>query len=492
MTAPAQMDEAAGPPVSAGTARAARNVVVVSAAELVGKVATLVFTVVVARELGPLGFGAFSYALALGLLLATLPSWGFDVVLLRRGSADRSDLGAALAQALALRTVLAVPVLVLGTLLGTLGRPSREAEIAVVLVLLASLSDVYAEAARSAAGALERRGLTSLALVAQRIANAVLAVALLAAGGGLVAVCSAYLGSALVGLALNALVLRRIGVAPDWSAVDRTRLAAMWRASFVLGIDTLVAMALFRLDAVMLGALRGDDDVAAYAVAYRLLETVLFVTWAVTRATFPAMTRAAEDSDDEAVGRITERGIAVVAALFVPYGVVLLVDGGQLLQLLFGDDYLTQSTVALRWLAFAPLAFALAYVGSAGLAARRRNRALLVSSVVAATVNVVGNVLLIPPLGSTGAALMTLVAFTLEGIIVITVLGRTTGVVRVDRALRVPVLAAGPLLATLLLLQQPVLVECALAGLLDLLVAAPLAARLAPDQVAVVRNLVGR
>jgi len=479
-------------PVSEGTARAARNVVVVTLAELAGKVATLVFTVVVARSLSPAGFGAFSYALALGLLLATVPTWGFDTVLLRRGSADRADLGPAFAQTLALRTVLAVPVLVLGAVAGTLGRPTAEAKVAVVLVLLASLADAYAEAARTAAGALERRGLMALAVVVQRLANAGLAVALLAAGGGLLSVCAAYLGSALVGLALSALVLRHIGIAPTWSAVDRASLAEMWRASFVLGVDTLVAMALFRLDAVLLGALDGDEAVAAYAVAYRLLETVLFVTWAVTRATFPAMARAAQDGEDEPVVRATERGLAVVAAVFVPYGVVLLAEGGAVLHLLFGDAYLAESTVALRWLAFAPLAFALAYVGSNALAALQRNRVLLLSSVAAAVVNVVGNLVAIPYFSTEGAAAMTLLAFTLEGGLVIAALQRSAGLVRLDRALRVPVLAAVPLLVLLLGLHLPVLAECALGGALYLLCWVPLATRLAPDQVAVVRTLVRR
>ena len=51
-----------------------------------------------------------------------------------------------------------------------------------------------------------------------------------------------------------------------------------------LGVDTVVAMALFRIDQVLLGAMKGDAAVGVYAAAYRLLETMLFVSWAVAAA----------------------------------------------------------------------------------------------------------------------------------------------------------------------------------------------------------------
>ena len=468
--------------------RAARNVVVVAVSELAGKIATLVFTIVAARHLGPAGFGAFSYALAFSLLLATLPSWGFDTVLIRRGSADAGRLDATLAQTLAMRTIVAAPVFVLGALVGAIGRPSRDAQIAVAVVLIASILDTYSDAARSAAGALEKRGRTSIALVVQRVANAVFAVVWLESGGGLLAVCTAYAGSALLGLGLNAVALRKVGIRPDWSAVDRPALADMWRASFVLGIDSIVAMALFRVDTVMLGAIDGDEAVASYAVAYRLLETVLFVNWAVTRAIFPAMSRT---TDAATILRATERGLSVVGVVFVPYAVILIVEGRAILELLFGAAYLDDATAVLRWLSLAPLAFALSFLGSNALMASRRNRALLLSSLLAAVLNVAANLVLIPLWSGVGAAITTTLAYLVEGVAVMFVLAGAFGWLRVDRALAVPVLAAPPLAAILVVVSAPVLVEIAVGGTVYLVTWFLLAARYAPDQVAVVRSIVG-
>lgn len=480
--APSAAGEGAG-------SRVARNVAIVAGAELAGKAATLVFTIVAARSLGAAGFGAFSYALAFSMLLATLPSWGFDSVLIRRGSADPDDLGPALAQTLALRSILAVPVLLLGGGLGALSRPSTEASVALMLILLATVLDTYGDAGRSAAGALEKRGRTSVALIAQRLATAVLAIVLLGSGSGLVTVAIVYLVASVFGQLLTWRALRVLRIRPDWSAVTRPQLRLMWRSSFVLGIDTLVAMALFRLDAVLLGLIRGDEELASYAVAYRLLETVLFVTWAVSRAIFPAMSRAKNDS--EAV-LLAEQGLSAVAAVFVPYGALLILEGPRLLQLLFGAEYTDQSALILRLLAAAPLAFALSYLASEVLIARNRNRAVLVSTVGAAVLNIVLNAVVIPLYGGPGAALATTVSYAAEGMVAIVLVAPTMGYLRVDRALRLPVLALPPMIAAMLVMHLPVLVECALGGLVYVLAWVPLARWLFPEQLRLVRSLAKR
>ena len=289
-TAPAA-DTAATAPGSTAR-RAGRNVVAVVTAELLGKGATLAFTVVVARQLGATGFGSFSYGLAFGLLLATFIAWGFDSEVMRRGSADRAELDRVVARALALRTVHALPIVVLGGVFGVLTRPDTGSAAALVLLMLAAVLDSYGDCLRTAATACGAPGPASFALVLQRVAACVLAITALAAGGGLVAVCTTYLASSVLGEAALVVMVRRLGVRFPRTAVTAAGLRELWRSSFLLGLDAVLGMALFRVDMLILGALAGDRDVAEYAVGYRLMETVLFVTWAVSRSLVPAMVQA--------------------------------------------------------------------------------------------------------------------------------------------------------------------------------------------------------
>lgn len=483
------MPSSVPPPAPGQAQRAARNVAVVAGGELTGKLATLVFAVLAARGLGPAGYGAFAYALSYGLLLATIPSWGFDSVLLRRGGTDVRDLPAALAQTLALRGALAVPVLLLGGAAGALTRPSRAAALALLLVLLACVADTFGDAGRAAAAAVERRGRAALALVVQRVAAAAIAAALLAQGAGLVPVAGGYLAASLLGQLLILRAVRRLGIRPDWAQVGRPQLAAMWRSSLVLGLDTLAAMALFRLDALLLGAIRGDAELAAYAVAYRLLETVLFVTWTVSRTLFPAMSRAARGPD---AVRLGEQALTAVGTVFVPYTVVLLIAGPDLLRLLFGAQFTGAGALAVRLLALAPLAFAVSYLASDVLIARARSREVLVATAVGAGANLALNLAVIPRYGAAGAAVATTASYAVEGAVAVVLAARLGRWLRVDRALALPLLAAPAAVLALAAAPGPVLLRCLLAAVGYAATWLLLGRWRFPEQVALLRSVVRR
>jgi O-antigen/teichoic acid export membrane protein len=467
--------------------RIGRNVVVIVAGELIGKGATLAFTVVVARQLGLTAFGHFSYALAFGLLLTTLASWGFDADVIRRGSADRRDLDAAVTEALVLRSIHAVPIILLGGSIGVVSRPNGAAAGALVLVVAATLIDGYGDTGRAAATACEQPGRSAAALVLQRVVACVLAIVALTGGGGLIAVSAAYLLSSIVGQLALIFLVRRMGV--RWRRVNREQLIRMWRSTFFIGVDTVFAMGLFRVDALMLEAIDGAKELGSYAVAYRLMETVLFVIWAVSRSLFPSMVRA---GSGRALSRVGENALAIAAALVVPVGVILYIDGAGLLHLLFGAQYGTESVISLKLLAFAPLAFALSFYTAYLLLVLGRSKQMLAATFVGFVVNVVLNLLLIPLYGAPGAAAVTTLSYIVEGLVSMIFLLPGSGVFRLDRALLPSAAAALPMAATLAVIHLPVLLEVVAAGLVYLATYIGLARWRDPKQLELLLSLVRR
>src|SRR5207249_1992890 len=103
----------------------------------------------------------------------------------------------------------------------------------------------------------QRQGGVSKALVVQRFATAALAVAALVAGFGLVGLAATYFVGTVVGAVGVLVSVRKMGVRFDRRLVKRRSFLQMGRLSIAVGIDTLVALALFRVDQVMLGALKG-------------------------------------------------------------------------------------------------------------------------------------------------------------------------------------------------------------------------------------------
>ncbi len=469
------------------TRRATRNAAALTLAEIAGKVATLAYTVAAVRTLSQEDFGAFAYAIAFSLLVATLPSWGFDPLLTQRGSRDPRRLPALLSETLVWRTGIAVPVFAAAGITGFLLAPGAESGVALLVVLAATFVDEYSDAGRAVAAAKQRQVGMSMALVVQRFVTAGLAIGALIAGLGLIGLSVAYLAGTLVGMAGVVLVVRRLGVSLDMAGVNREGLMRTGKLSVALGIDVLVAMALFRIDQIILAAIKGQGEVAAYAAAYRLVEAVLFFSWAIKRAVFPVMSAATEPWR---VRRGVEQGLAVLAVIYVPFAVGLWVEARPGLHLLFGAPYSTESLGALRWLAPTPLLFAIGFLGSSALIARGRRGPVLVSSLAAAVYNIALNLILIPRLGGTGAAIATTTAYALEALIVLVMLRPELGWIRLHRALLLPAVATALMGLAILGLTMDVIPETLLGAAVFLTAWTALASWRAPEQLAVLRSLV--
>jgi O-antigen/teichoic acid export membrane protein len=133
------------------------------------------------------------------------------------------------------------------------------------------------------------------------------------------------------------------------------------------------------------------------------------------------------------------------------------------IRLLFGSSYEHVSAGALRWLAAAPLCYLAGALATSALQAVRRRPLILASSLVALVVNVALNLVLIPRLAGTGAALATTVSYAVLAAVALAGLARAGVRVPLVRALLAP-LVTGALMAGLLVaLRLPAIAEVAIA-----------------------------
>ncbi len=471
------------------TRRTARNAAVSAGAQVTGKVGTLIWTVLAARILSESAFGAFFYALAVATLLSAVAEWGFDAVMVQRGSRDLTRLPELFSLAISWQTLIALPLFLLGGLAVAPSRPDGDARAVLGLVLLAVLLDIWSDSSRAASAAAQEQTGTAAALVLQRLATVVLAAAALLLDLGVVGLAGAFLLGSVVGAAAHLRALARLGVGFSPRGLDRASLNDFLQDTWVLGLTSVVLMAVFRLDAVLLQAFRGDEAVGDYSAAYRLLETVLFVAFALRSAVFPVLNNARTDA---AVAAGLNRGLSPVGLVFLPFGAVCLVEAPAVLDLLYGGDYARDGSSSLRWLAFAPLAYGIAYLLNAGLQARHLQPQMLRAALLAVIVNVALNLALLPRFGAAGAASATTVTYAVQAVAVALLLRRNGVATRVLPSMRESLVAAAALAALLWASPLPPLVEVPLGGLVYLVLWAAMVRRRDPQQLDVLRTLVRR
>ncbi|WP_167760963.1 oligosaccharide flippase family protein [Geodermatophilus sp. DF01_2] len=458
------------------------------AAELLGKMATFAWVLVATRLLDQAEFGALSFAMALGALLLYVPGWGFDIVLIHRGSSHPGRLDRYFTETLTLQ--LGLGLLAYGTALALLGSTygGTATGIAVAAVVLSTALDILSLTMRDAAIARQRQAGMAGALVVQRVVTAVLVISALTSGGGLLWTGVAILTGSVVGLLGHSVAVHRVGVRLRPGQVTPSGLRAMLDATWLVGITALILGSLPRLGSVLIQAIRGEAELATYAVAFRLVETVLFVAWVLRDAIFPVLSA---HPDDARAGRVLQTAMTAAAVVYLPFATVCTVLAPEVIGLLFGQQYADQSALTLVLLAPTPLLFGLAYFLLAGLAAHARNAAMLWTAAVALVVNLGLNLVLIPLLGSEGAALATSVTYLAQLVLLWTALRRVGVRPGLLGPLAIPGAAALLLALVLLSVPAPLPVLLALGGGVYIASAYWLARRWAPDQLRMVRETFG-
>jgi O-antigen/teichoic acid export membrane protein len=404
--------------------RAAGNVLATAGAQVLGKVLTLVWTVVAARELTRHDFGEFNFALSLALILSAISEWGFDPALVRMASRSQADRDRHYTEAFVAESL--VGVLLFGAVIAAV-LPTRDTgadRLAMALVFIAVFVDLWNDTARSVGAAAARQGRTSAALLVQRVVTAALVLPLLWLGTGIAGLAGGMLGGYVVGWFANVAAVRSFGSRLRLRSLSGPEFRSFVRQSLPIGVSSLILALVARIDVVLIELFKGSAAVASYAAAYRLFEAVLFVTFAVSSATFPMM--SASGDDHERVRTVVRAAAAIMTVLLMPFTAVCLVDTTGVLAL-FGESYQELSAGALRWLAIAPIAYSLAYCTGTALIAVGRNRGLVISSAVALAVNVILNLAVVPRWAGTGAALVTTLSYMAEAAVGIMLLRPVTG-----------------------------------------------------------------
>jgi O-antigen/teichoic acid export membrane protein len=324
------------------------NALVKLTSELGGRLALFVLILVAARQMSEASFGLYSYALALGFVLAQLTDLGLQLVTTRQialesGSPDATDANGLVVVALRFKVVLSAAV-VLCLWVFASRQPGDRA--ALFLLSLLPLWQSYAEFTGYVYRGRQNLRVEARLLAALRVTLALVGVASLWAFGSLFALA---LGQAAVGLGYAAaalLLLRRGGwvrrgrdvLAVHRLAGQRRQLAYLLRQALPLGLAIFLSVVYARLGVLMLQYTTGETAVAQFSAAARLSEPAQLIPASVMAAVFPAFTVALRGQGRRA-RQLGGRTTALLAAVGAGLALAGWLAAPVLLPLLYGATY---------------------------------------------------------------------------------------------------------------------------------------------------------
>jgi O-antigen/teichoic acid export membrane protein len=360
---------------------------------------------VLSHRLGTAALGGYSLLMNVFYMSALMPLLGLSTALTRRAATEREHVGVELSNAL----VFAAPVAIVITLLiGGVGQASYGPELRtpfwlLALALLPTASSLVSEST-----------LLGLERVAD-IARVQFVETILRTGFALLAVSRGYGLTGVFGvfLALRVAVAVAYRFHPllprfDLHQVSRAVQRRNWHEVPVfLGIGLLAAVS-GRIDIIALSRMAGLHEAGVYAAASRLYDASLMLPTIAALSVMPTLARLF--ASDRAYFRsvlVLAMRLSLGAGFVVALAVAALAQ--PIIHLLYRPE-MADAAPVLRWLIFCAVLMTLDQILSSTMMAAKAQAHDLGALALSVAVLVAGMALLVPRLGSTGAAMAVTLA----------------------------------------------------------------------------------
>jgi len=390
----------------------ARNAITGIGTTLVNRGLDFGFAILTLRVLQPEGVGQYAIAIAIAGYLEIASNFGLNALLIRDGARPDAPLSRLGGSSLLVRLVVwvtGVPAVagLLALWQSTIGLGGDT--VTAALLLCAALLPGHVGSTYSAMLiARDRMDITSAMTTVTTVFKIGLGAWALLVGWGIV-------GLAAVAIAANVVTAVALALLAGWTGVgahlrvDRKMARAMIGPAAPLLLNHLLATLFFRVDLLLLQPMRGEREVGYYAAAYKFVDAFGIISSTVTFALFPLISRLAQEASEEA-RRTYLTALRTLLFLSIPCVLLVTACAYPAVHLLGGAEFVPMASDTLRVLIwFLPMSYAnglTQYV----LVATGQVRLIAIGFIVGLVLNVVMNLIVIPPFGVLGAAATTVVS----------------------------------------------------------------------------------
>lgn len=365
----------------------------------------------IARYLGPEQFGLFSYASAFVGMFGAVAGLGLQSIVVRDVVRDPLCKEETLGTAAVLQMVggLLAYGCVMGTIFGL--RPDDTLAKLLVAILGSVMLFKFSEVA---VYWFESQVLSKYIVWAQNgcfLVFAAIKVGLIVSNAPLMAFAWTSAAEALVVAVLILFMLGLRGPSLKKLRFSLLRAKTLLVDSWPLLLSSMAIMVYMKIDLIMLGQMLGDDAVGIYSAAVRISEVWYFIPMIIVASVFPAILEAKKRDETQYLQRL-QRLYDLMVWLSVAIALPMTFISTPIVVTLFGPAY-AESGAVLAIHIWASVFVFLGVASSQWLVAENRQILSFQRTLLGALVNVILNLVLIPDFGPIGAAVATVVAYSI-------------------------------------------------------------------------------
>jgi O-antigen/teichoic acid export membrane protein len=375
----------------------------------------LIVGVWIARYLGPEQFGLFSFATAFVGLFGAIAGLGLQGIVVRDIVRDPSSKEETLGTAAVLQFISGL--IAYGLILGIIFWLRPDDALAKALVgILGSM--MLFKASEVVVYWFESQVLSKYTVWVQNASFLVFAaikVGLILNNAPLNAFAWATMAEALMVALLLGVMLGLRGPRLHHLRITLERAKSLLKDSWPLLLSGIAITLNMKIDQVMLGVLADNAQVGIYSVAVRISEVWYFAIGMILASVFPYLAKNHANKSP----LINYRWVQAYRLMFwlsFGFAIALSILSDPLVKILFGSDYSAAANVLMIHV-WAGVSVAIGSVWSKWILLENKTTIGLYAQILAAFLNIVLNLILIPKEGAIGAAIATLLSYYISALI---------------------------------------------------------------------------
>ena len=387
------------------TRRIAKNSIFLFCGEVIRIISVLILTVFIARHLGAVGFGKFSFALSFAVIFVIFADIGLTQLVVRDVARNKSEAGKYISNVTLIKLILSFFTWGLIFLMINLMKYPKETTHAVYLLGLAVIVNSFIEAFSSVFRAYEEMFYVSFLMIFQKVSCTILAILVLVLDFQLIGVVNAYLITSILTFILSIIILIKKFVKLEFK-IDIKSWKRMIKEAYPIGMAIFFSAIYVRIDNIMLFMIKGDAPVGWYNAAYKPMEALMVIPISFIGALFPIFSNFYVNSKSALV-IVYKKAVKVLLVIILPIAVGTTILSEKFIMFVYGSQF-TNSINALRMLVWVSVIMFVNYVLTQLLIAINRQRFSAIFALICAIFNIGLNLILIPRFSYMGAGFATI------------------------------------------------------------------------------------
>jgi O-antigen/teichoic acid export membrane protein len=420
--------------------------------EIVTRALSFVLVLFLARRLGDLGLGSYSFAFAVTGLLLQFIDFGMPTYAVKELAKRREQTRDFLSIIIGLRTILSA-LLLAGTAAFYFMSPlSQETKLVLALAVAGMVFNFLAEPFRTVYLAHEKHHYYSAMAIIERFLSTSLALTAVLTGHGVVWVMGAFAISYFIGFVLNATV-----VAAKFTKFSLQINLNGWKElafnAFPFWLSGFLMTVYFRTDTVLLSWLKGFAATGWYNAAYKVIDVFTIIPNAVTVAVYPTLARFHKKGARDMLKAFFKKAFFFMVISALPVSIFFTIMAGRVIHILYTPEF-TPAIIALQILIWAEALMFVNYLMGCLLNSVDKQHLFSYSTGAYAGLNVVLNLALIPKYSYLGSAIATVSTQLLQAITLYYFCSKQGYGVDLPKLMAKPIVAGAVMAAAIILLEQ--------------------------------------